>query len=150
MNNIRIEYNNGKYIDEIINLSKHFEDEKCCNGIISDDEDFFKNKKIVVALCDGKVVGYCYGETEIKQKSTSLIKKGQKVFYLEEIFIAKEFRNRKVGSMLFNFILNEAKKKKCAFLETTAVSKDYKNLLSFYIDKMDMIFWSANLVKKID
>lgn len=150
MKNVRIEFNNGKYIDQIVDLSKRFQDEKCCNGIICNDEKFFSAKKIAVALCDEKVVGYCYGEIEIKQRDTSFYKKGQKTFYLEEIFVVKEYRNRKVGSLLFSFILNEAKKEGCGYIETTAVSKDYKKSLAFYLDKMDMNFWSAHLIKKID
>lgn len=150
MQDIKIEFNNGKYIEEIVGLSKSFQDEQCCNGVICDDAKFFCDKKVAVALCNEKVIGYCYGQSEIKNKDTSFYKSGQKVFYLEEIFVAKNFRNRKIGSLLFNFILNEAQKENCDYIETNAVSKDYKKLLSFYINKMDMDFWSARLIKKID
>lgn len=136
-------------IKAIVVLSKNFEEELCCNGIKADNEEFFKDKKIVVVKLNNEIVGYCYGNEEIKGRDTSFFKKGQKSFYLEEIYIKPEFRNKKLGDKMFSFIQDYAKSISCELLETTAVSKDYKKLLKFYIDKQDMQFWSANLIKKI-
>ena len=78
-----------------------------------------------------------------------MCKKGQKSFYIEEIYIDKKYRNSGVGLKLFEFIENYAKQNNCDLLETTAVSKDYEKLLNFYIKKLNMNFWSANLIKKL-
>lgn len=132
----------------IAKLSKDFEDEQSCNGIKADAEGFFADKNIAVAKNGNKIVGYCYGSVETKERNGSFFKKGQKVFYIDEIYISPKFRSKNIGTKLFKFIENYAKSLGCEILETTAVSKDYKNLLKFYIDKMDMMFWSASLFKK--
>lgn len=133
----------------IAKLSKCFEEEQCCNGIKADSEDFFIDKKVAIVKIDNEVVGYCYGLVEIKNRNTSLFKKGQKSFYIEEIYINQNYRNKNIGKALFEFIEQYAKSLNCEILETTAVSKDYEKLLNFYINKMNMQFWSANLIKQI-
>lgn len=146
---IIIEFAKEEDLSAIAALSKAFEEEQCCNGIVADKENFFATKKVVIAKVEEKLIGYCYGEEEIKQRNTTFFKKGQKSFYLEEIYIDKKYRNKKIGTKLFNFIENYAQKIGCEIIETTAVSKDYQKLLSFYIDKLNFNFWSASLIKKL-
>ena len=146
---IDINFAKKEDICDIVMLSNEFAKEQCCNGIKADDENYFASKKVVVAKVEGNVVGYCYGEVETKKKDTSFFKKWTKSFYLEEIYISPEFRNKDIGKLLFEFIENYAKQLKCKILETTAVSKDYKRLLNFYIEDNNMEFWSANLIKKL-
>ena len=136
-------------LKQVAELSKMFEEEKCCNGIKSDSEMFFKNKNVCVAKLDNMIIGYCYGTVETKKRNTTYYNEGDKSFYIEEIYIREEFRDKEIGSKLFKFIENYAKSLNCTILETTAVSKDYKKLLKFYINNHDMEFWSANLIKKI-
>lgn len=149
MEKVTIEFAKDNDFKQIEKLSKTFEEEKCCNGIVADNEEFFRSKNVAVARHNNNVIGYCYGKVEVKEKNTSFYKKGQKTFYIEEIYIDKNFRNLGVGQQLFDFIENYAKENACEFIETTAVSKDYEKLLSFYIKKLDMNFWSASLIKKI-
>lgn len=149
MKNPRIEFAKNNELDLIAELSKKFEREKCCNGVVADDKYYFADKKVALAKIDGKTVGYCYGKFEIKEKDTSKCKKGQKSFYIEELYIDNPYRNNRIGQALFRFMENYAKENGCDFIETTAVSKNYKSLLSFYIDKADMEFWSAELIKKL-
>ena len=136
-------------IDEIVSLSRKFAQENCCNGIVADDTDFFIDKKVTIAKLDGIIVGYCYGKIEIKANDTSKYKKGQKCFYIEELYVDSQYRNNNIGQSLFKFIENYAKEIGCDYIETTAVSKDYKRLLSFYIDNLNMEFWSAKIIKKL-
>lgn len=146
---IKIEFAKEEDLVVIASLSKEFEEEHCCNGIKADDVDYFKTKKVAVAKIDDEIVGYCYGVVETKEKDTSFYKKGEKSFYIEELYIAPNYRNINIGKKLFDFIETYAKSLGCKILETTAVSKDYKKLLRFYIEKNNMNFWSASLLKKI-
>lgn len=133
----------------ILKLCKDFERESCCNGIVAATKEELQNKDVFMIKADEKLVGYCYGYVEIKNRDTSFYKTGQNVFYLEEIFIAPDFRSKNLGSKLFKFVEKHAENIGCDFLETTAVSKDYKKLLKFYIDDLNMQFWHASLIKKI-
>lgn len=149
MNNLIIEFADTRDLDDVVTLSKKFEQEHCCNGIVADDKEFFSGIKVAVAKIGNLIVGYCYGKIETKEKGSSLFRKGQKAFYIEELYIDKSYRNKDIGQMLFLFMEKYAKENGCDFIETTAVSKNYKSLLSFYIDKMDMEFWYAELIKKL-
>ena len=149
MTKIVIEFCDKKDIEKVAFLSKKFEEENCCNGIIADDIEYFLNQKVIVAKIENNIVGYCYGTMQTKTKNTTFYANGQKGFYIEEIFVDKDFRNINIGQMLYNFAENYAKSMGCDFIEVTAVSKDYKKLLKFYIEKLNMTFWSAHLIKKI-
>lgn len=150
MNEINISFANANDINSIVSLNKDFVKENCCNGMVEDDAEYLKTKNIAVAKNGEEVVGYCYGEFEIKNRDTSMFKKGQKSFYIEELYVSKSFRNKNIGKMLYDFIESFAKENGCNIIETTAVSKNYKALLKFYIEKSDMCFWSASLVKQLN
>ena len=133
----------------ISELSKKFSEENCCNGIIADNEDYFKNLDVAVILVDNTIIGYGYGTFETNKKDTTFTKKDELNFVLEEIYICKEYRNCNLGKNLFKFLTDYAKKQGCKTVQTFAVSKNYKALLHFYIDELKMEFWSANLIKKL-
>lgn len=133
----------------VANLSKNFAEENCCNGIVADDEKYFEDKKVAIAIDQDIVIGYAYGEIEKVKKDKSYIKKGQKVFYLEEMYVIPTERDRKVGKQLFEFIEREMNQKGVIAIELNAVSKDYSRLLNFYLKELNMSFLSAFLYKKI-
>ena len=147
---ITIDFAQIEELPKVVELSKKFELENCCNGIIADDLEFFKSQRVAVAKADNDIVGYCYGNISTKAKTTSFCKQGEKSFYIEEIYIEKKYRNKKIGLALFKFMENYAISNGCSLIETTAVSKDYLKLLSFYINKLDMKFLSASLFKKLN
>lgn len=149
MKNLKIEFAQSGEIFDVAKLSAKFEREECCNGIVADNQDYFSDKKVAVAKIDNTIVGYCYGKFELKEKDTSKFRKGQKSFYLEELYIDKSFRNQEIGRMLYRFIESYAIENGCDWIETTAVSKNYKSLLSFYIDILGMEFWSAEMIKTL-
>lgn len=133
----------------IADLSAAFAKEGCCNGIVADDEKYFEDKQVAIALDKDIVIGYAYGEIEAAKKNKSYVKKGDKVFYLEEMYVVPSKRNKNVGEKLFKFLEKEARQKGAQVLELNAVSKDYKKLLKFYIEQMNMKFFSAYLYKEL-
>lgn len=149
MNNIIIRFNSKEDARKLADLSKQFAKENSCNAIIADDEVFFLNHKVAVAISNGKIVGYCYGKVEKEVKNRTYSQKNDFYFDLEEIYVLPKYRNCGVGQKLYNFVEDYAKKENCKTLRLNAVSKDYKRLLSFYIDKLKMNFWSAYLIKNI-
>lgn len=149
MESINIRFNRSEDAEELARLSKEFADENSCNGITADDADFFDKHKVAIAVDKNKIVGYCFGEIEKENKTRAYAKENDLYYYLEEIYIIPEYRSKGVGQVLFQFIEQYAKEEGCKTIRLSAVSKDYKKLLSFYIDKLNMTFWSAFLIKEI-
>ena len=133
----------------VADLGKKFAEEGCCNGIVADDEKYFEDKIVAIAIDQDAVIGYAYGEVERVKKDKSYIKKDQKVFYLEEMYVIPTERDRKVGKQLFEFLERGMKQKGVIAIELNAVSKDYNRLLNFYLKELNMSFLSAFLYKKL-
>ena len=147
---MQIRFAKKEDLKNVANLSESFAKEGCCNGIVADDEKYFEDRQIAIAVDKDVIIGYAYGEIETAEKDKSYIKKGDKVFCLEEMYVVQSKRNMNVGKKLYEFLENEAKKKGVSVIELNAVSKNYKRLLKFYLDDLDMKFLSAYLYKKLD
>lgn len=133
----------------VARLSKQFENEGCCNGIVADDEKYFENKIVAICKVGEQIVGYVCGEVMVQQKNVSYSKQGDKYFELDEIYIAPNHRNKGYGKQMFAYMEDYAKKQGCKSLRLNAVSKNYQSLLKFYIEYMQMNFQSAYLVKQL-
>lgn len=145
----QIRFSNENEIQRLVELSEAFEQEECCNGIVSDDYNHFANKKVAVCLVKGEIVGYCYGTIEKEDMMRSYSNVGDLIYYLDEMYLLPEYRNCGIGKRLFEYVEKYAKQNSCKTIRLNAVSKDYKRLLSFYIEELGMNFWSAFLVKNI-
>lgn len=157
INNLKFNNINGCQIrfatkDECANvsaLSHQFAQENCCNGIIADNENYFFDKNVVVCVYDGEIVGYAYGEFDEEDKNKSYANKGDKYFYLDEMYVVPRMRCHGVGKMLFQFLEENAVLNNAKTIRLNAVSKDFVKLLNFYINVLGMDFWSAYLIKQI-
>ncbi len=136
-------------LKEIARLSEVFASEGCCNNIYADDEEYFICKNTFVALENDEIIGYAYGifGEEVYKRSYAMPK--DVYFELEEMYVLPQYRNKNVGQKLFCEVENFAIKNGAKTLRLNAVSKNYKSLLNFYIDKLNMQFISAFLVKKL-
>ena len=148
MENLVVEFKNENDIDTLVKLSKTFENENICNGIVADDYDFFKKTDVAVARLNGEIVGYIHGRFEYKTENNKYFYVGQKTYYIEEVYVKKEYRSNGIGRELFKFIESYAKMEDCEYIEVTAVSKDYKKLLNFYTE-VGMDYWYSELHKKL-
>ena len=133
-----------------VSLLNHiFLKEDICYGITCDDEDFYNDKDVFVAIVNDKIVGYGYGTIEEKTKDSSFYKKNEKSLYLEELFVLREYRGVGIGSRLFKELEKYAKDKGCQYFELSTGTKDYERALNFYIKKMKATHWSSYLIKNI-
>ena len=149
MNNVEIRFAREDECKRLASLSQEFASENCCNNIIADGEDFFVGKKVAVAVYEKQIVGYCYGTAKQEENKRSYANVGDLFYDLEEMFVLKNYRDKKIGKVLFEFVTDYAKGLGCKTIRLNAISKDYKKLLNFYIDILGMDFISAYLVKKI-
>ena len=148
MEDLIIEFKNESDIPTLVELSKTFEEENICNGIVADDYDYFKKVDVAVARLKGEIIGYIHGRFEYKTENNKFFYVGQKTYYIEEMYIKKEYRSMGVGKELFKFIEEYAKMESAEYIEVTAVSKDYKRLLDFY-EEVGMMYWYSELNKKL-
>lgn len=136
-------------LNNVLFLQQEFLTENCCNGICLDTLEDVKNKVVFIVEENKIVIGYAFGSYEIVKKDKTYLKKGEKSFYIDEIYISPSYRNNGYGKKLMNHIENYVKKQGCANIQVVAVSKNYKSLLKFYIEELDFLFYSAWLIKKI-
>ncbi len=78
-----------------------------------------------------KVIFYAFGCFEIEAKDKTYVKKDEKSFNIDEIYISRIYRDKGYGKQLVKHIENFAKKRDCKNLHVVAVSKNYKELLKF-------------------
>ena len=147
--NVEIVFRKDEDIEKVIELCNEFVREGCCNGVVTNKVKDLLDQNLILAKMRGKIIGYAIVTIEQKKTTKGYSKKGDKSCFVEEIYVAKKYRCFGLGQKIFRFIENYAKNEDCSTVELCAVSKDYSKLLSFYIDKLGMAFWSANLFKKL-
>ena len=147
MDIIRIS-NSDPMIDTLIQMSIDWENEHSCEGYGRNNKSTFIDKTIYVVLDNDEIIGYLYGTFETSSKTNTVQKENDRIFEVEEIFIKKEYRNKGIGSKLFEYVENDIKDKVDIILLSTA-TKDYKSILHFYINEVGMTFWNARLYKKV-
>ncbi len=68
---------------------------------------------------------------------------------VDEIYVNPAYRNQGIGKTLFR-MLEEYVKSDCQYITGSTSTKDYKKILNFYVDELDMNFHSAFLIKKMN
>ena len=59
-----------------------------------------------------------------------------------------ERRSQGIGTRLFKYT-EEAVKQEAEYMVLSAAAKNWKAVLHFYLDELDMSLWSARLFRKI-
>ena len=138
---------NDYILNELIILSKEWEEENSTRGYFSNKESDIKGNRIFIAEDNKKIIGYLFGKIEVQERDTTVYKKSEKAFEVAELFVKKEYRSKGIGKELFEYTESVIRKDVDIVLLSTA-TKDYKKILHFYIDIMGMEFWSARLFKR--
>ena len=136
-------------IEKLIPLSQDWIDEDISYGIVKNSVDDFLDKDIYVAYCNDMVIGYLLARSTIEEKGNSIIKKGSKVYYIEELYVSKKYRSQNIGKGLFNLAQQYARDNSINYIDLITSDKDYKRIFNFYIEQLGMEFFSANLIKEL-
>lgn len=134
-----------KTIQSLINLSKSWENENCTHGIVANNADDIK-EPLYVAIDNNEIIGYIFGHYYTVENKTSYIELGEKCFMVDELYVLPKYRSQGVGRELFRRLESEVKNS-CAYITCSTSTKDYKKILHFYVDELDMDFHSAFLIK---
>ncbi len=145
--NYEMRYLDENLANELIELSKKWQEEECSWGIIANTQEDLREPLFVAA--DGKkIVGYIFGHSYITENKTSYIELGSKCFMIDEIYVLPSYRNKGIGKELFK-LMEKHVKESCNYLTLSTSTKNYKSILHFYIDELDMNFHSAFLIKEM-
>lgn len=135
-------------INELIILSQKWVDEDCSYGmVVNTTEDI--EEPLCVALENDKIVGYIFGHYYTTEKKTSYIDVGCKCFTVDELYVIPEYRSQGIGKELFKR-LEEKVKDSCAYITLSTSTKNYRKILHFYVEELDMNFHSAFLIKSME
>ena len=73
---------------------------------------------------------------------------GTDCFEVEELYVCPPFRGRGIGQRLFR-CAEQAVSAEADFLMLSTATKNWRAIMHFYIDELDMQFWSARLFKRL-
>ncbi len=77
----------------------------------------------------------------------SVMPEGTPFFEVEELYVVPERRSQGIGEKLFR-TAERAVKDEAEYMALSLASPNWKALFRFYLDELDMSFWSARLYKR--
>ena len=132
----------------LLELSLMWEKEDSCYGYRANIEDDLRDRYILAAY-DDELIAYIFGKEEIQDKQTSVIDKNMHYFEIEEIYVHPLYRSRGIGKQLIERLEEELREKGIELMLLSTATKNWRAIMHFYIDEIDMNFWSARLYKRL-
>ena len=139
---------NNNNIETVIKLSQEWENESLTYGYCANDKNDLIGIDLFLAYSDNEVIGYLFGKCSVLEEAITPLEEGAKCFEIDEIYVKEQYRSQGIGQALFEYVENYYKQD-IDYITLSTATKNYKSILHFYIEKMDMTFWSAKLFKKI-
>ncbi|SHI79099.1 Acetyltransferase (GNAT) family protein [Butyrivibrio fibrisolvens DSM 3071] len=140
---------NEDVLAKLISFSEDWAAENSCYGYRPNDKSDIEGNRIFLAEDDGTIIGYLFGKVCESKQMKSIIPEGTPFFEVEELYVISEKRSQGVGEKLFRFAEN-AVKAEAEYMVLSTATKNWKAIFHFYIDELNMNFWSARLFKKIE
>ena len=138
----------SEILEKLLQLSAQWAAEQNCYGYYPNTEADIEGKRIFLAEDEDGIEAYLLGKLETAKNMKSIMPEGTAYFEVEELYVVPEKRSQGIGEALFHFA-EETVKKDAQFIMLSTASKNSKAILHFYLDELDMQFWSARLFKKV-
>ena len=135
--------------ESLLKMSADWAAENSCRGYYANDESDLQGNRFFLAMNESEPVGYLFGHLEHAKSSSTVMEEGTPFFEVEEIYVIPSMRSKGIGAGLFRFAEN-AIRTEANFILLSTATRNWRAVLHFYIDELDMEFWSARLFKKID
>lgn len=132
-------------VGTLIELSKKWCEEDCSYGMAVNTEEDIRTP-LCVAVDNDEIVGYIFGHYYTAKSKTSYIDIGCNCFTVDELYVLPAYRSQGVGKELFRRMEQEVEAS-CAYITLSTSTKDYKKILRFYVEELDMSFHNAFLIK---
>ncbi len=134
----------------LLSLSADWEAEGSCWGYRKNTAEDLENRRVWTAEQNGRVIGYLFGLIEASKRASSVMPDGTPYFEIEEIYVSPAYRNRQIGKRLFQAAEEALRREgQAAFVMLSTATKNWKAILHFYLDELDMTFWNARLFKQL-
>ena len=140
---------NEEVLAKLISFSEDWATENSCYGYRPNDKSDIEGNRIFLAEDDGTIIGYLFGKVCESKQMKSIMPEGTPFFEVEELYVIPEKRSQGVGEKLFRFA-EDAVKAEAEYMVLSTATKNWKAIFHFYIDELNMNFWSARLFKKIE
>ena len=138
---------NDAVLSCLIAFSRDWEAENSTYGYRANTKEDIEGNRIFVASKDDRIIAYLFGRQYRSENMRSIMNEGTPFFEVEELYVIPEERNKGVGTKLFQYLEENLTEEEYIVLSTA--TKNYRSILHFYLDELDMDFWSARLYKKI-
>ena len=135
-------------LGKLIRFSEDWAEENSCYGYRPNDRTDIEGNRIFLAEDEGKVIGYLFGKVYRSERMKSIMPEGTPYFEVEELYVVPERRSQGIGSKLFRYT-ESAVEPEAEYIVLSTATKNWKAVFHFYLDELDMTFWSARLFKKI-
>ena len=135
-------------LDTLLKMSADWAGENSCRGYYPNGLSDIQGNRIFLALDGEKPVGYLLGHLCNAERDSTVMKAGTPFFEVEELYIIPACRSKGLGGALFRYA-EKAVKPEAEFILLSTATKNWKAIFNFYLEELDMEFWSARLFKKI-
>ncbi len=139
---------NDQVLKQLIRFSEDWAAENSCYGYRPNDQSDIEGNRIFFAEDGGTVVGYLFGRVYRSEQMKSIMPEGTSCFEVEELYVVPERRSQGIGAQLFRYA-EEAVKSEAEYMVLSTATKNWKAIFHFYLDELEMTFWSARLFRKI-
>lgn len=138
----------NEVLASLIKLSEDWASENSCYGYRANERSDIEGNRVFFAEESGIVLGYLFGRVCKSKQMQSIMPEGTSFFEVEELYVIPERRSQGIGAALFRYV-EDAVKDEAEYMVLSTATKNWKAIFHFYLDELDMQFWSARLYKKI-
>ena len=135
-------------LSALIALSRDWEAENSCFGYRANAREDIEGNRVFLAYDGEGIVGYLFGHVFLSENMRSIMPEGTACFEVEELYVIPARRSEGIGSALFRHVADDVRADAEYLILSTAV-KNWRAIFRFYLEEMDMTFWSARLYKRI-
>ncbi len=135
-------------IEELILLSKAWEEENSCYGYRANGKEDIEGNRVFLAEENGVMLGYLFGKIVESENASAVIPDATPYFEAEELYVSPPYRSKGIGRALFRFAENVVKDE-ARYIVLSTATKNWKAVFHFYLDELEMTFWNARLFKKL-
>ena len=135
-------------VSRLIALSEDWASEQSCCGYRANRREYIEGNRIFLAEEGDRVIGYLFGHAFRSENMRSIMPEGSACFEVEELYVVPGCRSRGVGAALFRHA-ERAVGGEAEYMVLSTAVRNWRAIFRFYLDELDMKFWSARLYKRI-